>query len=83
MNVPEPSVAETIEILRGLRDRLDAHHKVKITEQAIAAAPKLSDRNIAARFLPDKAIDLFDQAAARVRISTVWAYLRLRPTLLR
>jgi ATP-dependent Clp protease ATP-binding subunit ClpC len=70
VNVPEPSVAETIEILRGLRDRLEAHHKVKITEGAIAAAAKLSDRYIAARFLPDKAIDLLDQAAARVRISS-------------
>ncbi|SAK85271.1 ATPase [Caballeronia calidae] len=70
VNVPEPSVAETIEILRGLRDRLEAHHKVKITEEAIAAAAKLSDRYIAARFLPDKAIDLLDQAAARVRISS-------------
>jgi ATP-dependent Clp protease ATP-binding subunit ClpC len=68
--VPEPSVAETIEILRGLRDRLEAHHKVKITEEAISAAAKLSDRYIAARFLPDKAIDLLDQAAARVRISS-------------
>lgn len=70
VNVPEPSVAETIEILRGLRDRLEAHHKVKITEEAIAAAAKLSDRYIAARFLPDKAIDLLDQAAARVRIAS-------------
>ncbi|MFM0689947.1 ATP-dependent Clp protease ATP-binding subunit [Paraburkholderia strydomiana] len=68
--VPEPSVEETIEILRGLRDRLEAHHKVKITEEAIDAAAKLSDRYIAARFLPDKAIDLLDQAAARVRISS-------------
>jgi ATP-dependent Clp protease ATP-binding subunit ClpC len=68
--VPEPSVEETIEILRGLRDRLEAHHKVKITEAAISAAAKLSDRYIAARFLPDKAIDLLDQAAARVRISS-------------
>jgi ATP-dependent Clp protease ATP-binding subunit ClpC len=67
--VPEPSVDETEEILRGLRDRLEAHHKVKITEAAIEAAAKLSDRYIAARFLPDKAIDLIDQAAARVRIA--------------
>ncbi|WP_436411660.1 ATP-dependent Clp protease ATP-binding subunit [Variovorax ginsengisoli] len=68
VNVPEPSVADTIEILRGLRDRLEAHHKVKISEAAIEAAAKLSARYIAARFLPDKAIDLIDQAAARVRI---------------
>jgi len=67
--VPEPSVEETIEILRGLRDQFEAHHKVKITEAAIAAAAKLSDRYITARFLPDKAIDLIDQAAARVRIA--------------
>jgi ATP-dependent Clp protease ATP-binding subunit ClpC len=68
--VPEPSVEDTIDILRGLRDRLEAHHKVKITQDAITAAAKLSDRYIAARFLPDKAIDLLDQAAARVRISS-------------
>jgi ATP-dependent Clp protease ATP-binding subunit ClpC len=67
--VGEPSVEETIEILRGLRDRFEAHHKVKITEAAIAAAAKLSDRYIASRFLPDKAIDLIDQAAARVHIA--------------
>jgi ATP-dependent Clp protease ATP-binding subunit ClpC len=66
--VPEPSVDETIEILRGLRDRFEAHHKVKITEAAIQAAAKLSSRYIPQRFLPDKAIDLIDQAAARVRI---------------
>ncbi|MDM0109545.1 ATP-dependent Clp protease ATP-binding subunit [Variovorax sp. J22R24] len=66
--VPEPSIEDTIEILRGLRDRLEAHHKVKISEGAIEAAAKLSARYIAARFLPDKAIDLIDQGAARVRI---------------
>ncbi|SFN22325.1 ATP-dependent Clp protease ATP-binding subunit [Variovorax sp. OV329] len=66
--VPEPSIEDTIEILRGLRDRLEAHHKVKISEGAIEAAAKLSARYVAARFLPDKAIDLIDQAAARVRI---------------
>src|SRR5260370_20026359 len=67
---PDQGGAETIEILRGQRDRLEAHHKVKITEEAISAAARLSDRYIAARFLPDKAIDLLDQAAARVRISS-------------
>ena len=66
--VDEPSVEETIEILRGLRDRFEAHHKVKITEPAIQAAATLSDRYLTSRFLPDKAIDLIDQAAARVRI---------------
>lgn len=66
--VPEPTVEQTIEILRGLRDKYEAHHKVKITDDAIVAAAELSDRYIANRFLPDKAIDLIDQAASRVRI---------------
>lgn len=66
--VSEPSVEETIEILRGLRDKYEAHHKVKITDEAIKAAAELSDRYITNRFLPDKAIDLIDQAASRVRI---------------
>ena len=66
--VSEPSVDDTIEILRGLRDRYEAHHRVKITEEAIIAAAELSDRYITGRFLPDKAIDLMDQAAARVRL---------------
>lgn len=66
--VPEPTVEQTIEILRGLRDRYEAHHKVKITDEAITAAAELSDRYITGRFMPDKAIDLIDQAAARVRI---------------
>lgn len=67
--VPEPTIDQTIEILRGLRDKYEAHHKVKITDEAIVAAAELSDRYIANRFLPDKAIDLIDQAASRVRIS--------------
>lgn len=66
--ISEPTVPQTIEILRGLRDRYEAHHKVKITDEAIVAAAELSDRYISNRFLPDKAIDLIDQAAARVRI---------------
>lgn len=66
--VAEPTVEQTIEILRGLRDRYEAHHKVQITDEAIVAAAELSDRYITNRFLPDKAIDLVDQAAARVRI---------------
>jgi ATP-dependent Clp protease ATP-binding subunit ClpC len=65
--VPEPTADQTIEILRGLRDKYEAHHKVKITDEAILAATELSDRYIANRFLPDKAIDLIDQAASRVR----------------
>jgi ATP-dependent Clp protease ATP-binding subunit ClpC len=67
--VPEPTVEQAIMILRGLRDTLETHHKVTITEEAIAAAAELSDRYVTGRFLPDKAIDLIDQAAARVKIS--------------
>ena len=67
--VPEPTVAQTMMILRGLRDTFEVHHKVSITEDAIIAAAELSDRYITARFLPDKAIDLLDQAAARVKLS--------------
>ncbi|MDV7220361.1 ATP-dependent Clp protease ATP-binding subunit [Streptomyces prunicolor] len=66
--VGEPTVDDTIEILRGLRDRYEAHHQVRITDEAVVAAAELSDRYITARFLPDKAIDLMDQAAARVRL---------------
>jgi ATP-dependent Clp protease ATP-binding subunit ClpC len=66
--VPEPTVPQSIEILRGLRDRYEAHHKVKITDEAIVAAVELAERYITNRFLPDKAIDLVDQAASRVRI---------------
>jgi ATP-dependent Clp protease ATP-binding subunit ClpC len=67
--VPEPSVVQTINILRGLRDRLEAHHRVTIQDDAIVGAAELSDRYITGRFLPDKAIDLVDQAAARVHLS--------------
>ncbi|HYT10101.1 MAG TPA: ATP-dependent Clp protease ATP-binding subunit [Mycobacteriales bacterium] len=66
--VPEPTVDETIEILRGLRDRYEAHHQVRYQEQALIAAAELSDRYVTGRFLPDKAIDLMDQAGARVRL---------------
>lgn len=66
--VGEPSEEEAVEILRGLRDRYEAHHKVKITDEAIEAAVKLSSRYIADRYLPDKAIDLIDEAASRVRL---------------
>ncbi|GEO97252.1 ATP-dependent Clp protease ATP-binding subunit [Kocuria turfanensis] len=66
--VPEPSVEDTIEILRGLRDRYEAHHQVRISDEAITAAAELSDRYVTNRFLPDKAIDLIDQASARVRL---------------
>lgn len=66
--IAEPTVDQTIQILKGLRDRLEAHHKVRITDEAIVAAAELSDRYMTGRYLPDKAIDLVDQAAARVRI---------------
>ena len=68
VTVDEPTEEESIEILKGLRDRYEAHHKVKITDQSIEAAVKLSSRYIADRFLPDKAIDLIDEAASRVRL---------------
>ena len=67
--VDEPTVAQTIMILRGLRDTLESHHKVTITDEAIIGAAELSDRYITGRYMPDKAIDLIDQAAARVKIS--------------
>ena len=70
VNVEQPSVSETIEILRGLRDKYEAHHKVTITEDAITAAANLSDRYITDRFLPDKAIDLIDEAASRARLDS-------------
>ena len=66
--VGEPSVEETVEILKGLRDRYEAHHKVVITDEALVAAAKLGDRYISDRFLPDKAVDLIDEAASRVRL---------------
>lgn len=66
--VEEPSIADTIEILRGLRDRYEAHHQVRFTDEALIAAAELSDRYVTERFLPDKAIDLMDQAGARVRL---------------
>jgi ATP-dependent Clp protease ATP-binding subunit ClpC len=68
--VREPTVEETIEILRGLKDRYEAFHRVRISDEAIVAAAELSDRYIRDRFLPDKAIDLLDQAGARVRLRT-------------
>ena len=70
VDVEQPSVAETIEILRGLRDKYEAHHKVAISDDAIVAAASLSDRYITDRFLPDKAIDLIDEAASRARLDS-------------
>jgi ATP-dependent Clp protease ATP-binding subunit ClpC len=78
--IPEPTVEQTIEILRGLRDKYEAHHKVKITDEAIVSAASLSDRYIANRFLPDKAIDLIDQAASRVRIQSTRVPREVRTT---
>src|SRR5215218_5951596 len=66
--IGEPSVDQAIEILHGLKDRYEAHHRVKITEEAIVAAVELSERYVTDRFLPDKAVDLIDQASARVRL---------------
>ena len=73
VNVGEPTAEETLSILYGLRDRYEAHHKVRITDEALTAAVKLSDRYIPDRFLPDKAIDLMDEAASRVRIQACTA----------
>ena len=73
VTVGEPSEEEAVEILKGLKDRYEAHHKVKITDGAIEAAVKLSARYISDRFLPDKAIDLVDEAASRVRLRTFTA----------
>ncbi|MCX7774284.1 MAG: ATP-dependent Clp protease ATP-binding subunit, partial [Clostridia bacterium] len=71
--VGEPSKEEAIEILKGVRDKYEAHHRVKITDDAIEAAVRLSDRYITDRFLPDKAIDLVDEAASRVRLKSFTA----------
>ena len=71
IRVDEPSVEQTVEILKGLRDRYEQHHKVTITDEALAAAGELADRYISDRFLPDKAIDLIDEAASRMRIKSM------------
>jgi ATP-dependent Clp protease ATP-binding subunit ClpC len=71
IRVDEPTVEQTVEILKGLRDRYEQHHKVNITDEALAAAGELADRYIADRFLPDKAIDLIDEAASRMRIKSM------------
>ncbi len=73
ITVGEPSSDEALEILKGVRDKYEAHHRVKITDDALEAAVKLSDRYITDRFLPDKAIDLVDEAASRVRLKTFTA----------
>ena len=67
--VEEPSAEETIEMLQGLRDRYEAHHKVRFSDEALVAAADLADRYVSDRFLPDKAIDLMDEAAAKLRVA--------------
>ncbi|MDE2127271.1 MAG: ATP-dependent Clp protease ATP-binding subunit [Armatimonadetes bacterium] len=78
VKVSEPSVEESVEILRGLRDRYEAHHHVKITDAALKAAALLAERYITDRFLPDKAIDLIDEAASRVRLQYALPPVELR-----
>ena len=73
ISVEEPSVAHTIEILKGLRDRYEAHHRVSFTDDALVASANLADRYISDRFLPDKAIDLIDEAGSRMRIRRMTA----------
>jgi ATP-dependent Clp protease ATP-binding subunit ClpC len=68
--VNEPTVDQSIEIIKGLRDRYEAHHRVRITDESIVAAVKLADRYITSRFLPDKAIDLIDEAGSRARLNS-------------
>ncbi|MFC6292716.1 ATP-dependent Clp protease ATP-binding subunit [Macrococcus epidermidis] len=68
VQVDEPNVEDAIEILRGLRDRYEAHHRIQISDEALVAAVKMSDRYISDRFLPDKAIDLIDEASSKVRL---------------
>ena len=72
IQVDEPTVDETVQIIYGLRDRYEAHHRVKITDEAIEAAAKMSDRYISDRFLPDKAIDLIDEAGSKVRLTFLY-----------
>ena len=76
--VEEPSIEDTVKILQGLRDRYEAHHGVKITDDALEAAAELSDRYITDRFLPDKAIDLIDEAASKLRVNNYIAPLELK-----
>ena len=78
IRVEEPTTDDTVEILRGLRDRYEAHHRCKITDEALTAAASLADRYIQDRHLPDKAIDLIDEAASRMRIKTMTAPPRYR-----
>jgi ATP-dependent Clp protease ATP-binding subunit ClpC len=74
--VDEPSVDDTIKMLHGLRDRYEAHHKVRFSDEAWSAAARLADRYVTDRHLPDKAIDLMDEAAAKLRVALS---IRCRP----
>ncbi len=78
VNVVQPTEEETVAILKGLRDKYEAHHKVRITDEALVMAAKLADRYISDRFLPDKAIDVMDEAASRVRLQSTLPPLELR-----
>src|SRR5579862_4616275 len=71
IRVEEPTIDQTVEILKGLRDRYEQHHKVQITDEVLRAAGELASRYISDRFLPDKAIDLIDEAASRMRIKSM------------
>src|SRR5207245_8862086 len=78
IQVAEPTISHTIEMLKGLRDRYEAHHRVSITDGALVAAAQLADRYVSDRFLPDKAIDLIDEAGSRMRIRRMTAPPGLR-----
>src|SRR5919204_567200 len=78
IKVDQPSIPDTVSILEGLRERYEDHHRVKITDDALSAAAELADRYISDRFLPDKAIDLIDEAASRIRIKSITAPPRYR-----
>lgn len=78
VSVAQPTVEETIDILKGLRDKYEAHHKVRITDEALVMSAKLADRYISDRFLPDKAIDVMDESASRVRLQSSLPPLELR-----
>ena len=78
VNVNEPSVEETLQILKGIRDKYEAHHKVKITDEALNAAVELSSRYINDRYLPDKAIDIMDEAASSVKLNSLIAPKELK-----
>jgi len=84
--VEPPTVEQTIEILKGLRDKYEAHHRVSFSDESLDAAARLSDRYISGRFMPDKAIDLIDEAGSRARLNVLIVRLRLknwRPMLIR